>query len=103
MTVPKIFVFWPEPIKAHFVSAARAASLISPSKLVERSKGTNRNRNVTISQGIAFSTEVTDVGFQVSTPVTMKNAVFWDVAPCASSKNPTFQRKVPPPSSGLQE
>jgi hypothetical protein len=29
---------------------------------------------------------VSDVGFEVSTAVTMKNGVFWDITPCGSCK-----------------
>jgi hypothetical protein len=30
------------------------------------------------------------VGYEVSTAVTMKNALFWDVTPCGSCKNRRF-------------
>jgi hypothetical protein len=36
-----------------------------------------------------------DVGLEVYTAVTMKNAVFWDVAPCGSSKNRRFGETCP--------
>jgi hypothetical protein len=39
------------------------------------------------------------VGFEVSTAVIMKIAVFWDVAPCAFIIN-TFRRYMSLPSSG---
>jgi hypothetical protein len=38
--------------------------------------------------------------FEVSTAVTMKNCVFWDVIPCGSCENTTFRRNLAPPSSG---
>jgi hypothetical protein len=33
---------------------------------------------------------LTNVRFEVFTPVTMKNGVFWDVMPCGSYKNRRF-------------
>jgi hypothetical protein len=38
--------------------------------------------------------------FEVSTAVTMKNAVFWNVALCISCVNRGFRRNLSPPSSG---
>jgi hypothetical protein len=35
-----------------------------------------------------IQTKPKDVRFEVFTAVTMKNAVFWDVTPCGSYKNP---------------
>jgi hypothetical protein len=36
------------------------------------------------------------VRFEVSTAVTMKNGVFWDVTPCGSCKNRRFGGTAPP-------
>jgi hypothetical protein len=41
-----------------------------------------------------------NVGFEVFTAVTMKNAGFWDVAPCRSLCELTCQRNISPPCSG---
>jgi hypothetical protein len=38
--------------------------------------------------------------FEVSTAVTMKNGVFWDVTPCGSCKNRRFGRNFALLSSG---
>jgi hypothetical protein len=37
---------------------------------------------------------------EVIAATTVNNAVFWDVVPGGSYKNPTFRRNVSPPSSG---
>jgi hypothetical protein len=52
-------------------------------------------------QGISWGTnslsaneEITHVGFDVFTAVTMKNALFWDVTPCASCMNRRFEENI---------
>jgi hypothetical protein len=47
---------------------------------------------------IAYPSQI--VRFEVFTAVTMKNTIFWEVTPCCSCKKQTFQRNLPPPSSG---
>jgi hypothetical protein len=43
----------------------------------------------------AQSNNLKVVGFEIFTAVTMKNAIFWDVAPCGSFKNGRFRVTFP--------
>jgi hypothetical protein len=43
------------------------------------------------------------VALEVFTAVTMKNAVFWDVTPCGSCKNPVDEVPVPAGQCTSQE
>jgi hypothetical protein len=44
-----------------------------------------------LNRTVTMHATVNIVKFEVSTAVTMKNAVFWDVTPCGSCKNRRFE------------
>jgi hypothetical protein len=58
-----------------------------PGSWIQTRQANETTENITVRRSKHFWYHVR---FEVSTAVTMKNAVFWDVTPCGSFKNRRF-------------